>query len=53
MNKVSTRLNSIGNKIVNKRGCGKANKFDSIIYHCFIYGFVEHKIYVRLHKDVT
>lgn len=53
MNKVSTQLGSIGNKIANKRGCGEANKFDSIIYHCFIYGLVEHKTYDYLHKDAA
>ncbi len=29
------------------------NKFGSIIYHCFICNFFEHKIYDCLHKDVS
>jgi hypothetical protein len=41
------------NKSGNKRGCGEANKFDSIIYQCFIYNSIEHKIYNCPHKDAT
>ncbi len=54
MNGVLTQTNGgIGNKFGNKRGCGEANKFDSIIYPCLIYNYVEHKIYNCPHKDAT
>jgi hypothetical protein len=52
MNGVSTQPNGIRNKSNNKRGSRKVNKSDSIIYHCFVYNFFEHKIYDCLHKDV-
>ncbi len=41
----------IRNKYGNKRGRGEANKSSSIIYHCFICNFVEHKIYDYFHKN--
>jgi hypothetical protein len=54
VNGVLTQTNGgIGNKFGNKRGCGEANKFDSIIYPCLIYNYVEHKIYNCPHKDAT
>jgi hypothetical protein len=39
------------NKSSNKRCREEVNKFGSIIYHCFIYNFIEHKIYDCPHKD--
>jgi hypothetical protein len=54
MNGVSTQISGgIGNKFGNKRGHGEANKSNSIIYWCFIYNFIEHKIYNCPHKDST
>jgi hypothetical protein len=54
LNGVSTQTNGgARNKVNNKRGGEKPNKFDSIIYHCFIYNYVEHKIYYYPHKDIT
>ncbi len=44
---------SIGNKSSSKVGHGKANKYNSIIYYCYICKFVEHKIYDYFHKDAT
>jgi len=41
------------NKFGNKRGHKKTNKSSSIIYYCFIYNYVEHKIYNYPHKDVA
>ncbi len=41
------------NKSGNKGGCGKTNKYGSIIYRCFICNFIEHKIYDYFHKDVA
>ncbi len=41
----------IENKSDNKKGWGKKNKFGSIIYQCFIYNSIEHKIYNCFHKD--
>jgi hypothetical protein len=37
----------------NKRNLGKVTKSNSIIYHCFICSFVEHKTYDYLHKNVV
>ncbi len=52
VNGISTQTNgSTGNKSSNKKGCGKANKYGSIIYHCFICNSVEHKIYDYPCKD--
>jgi hypothetical protein len=39
----------IGNQSNNKGGCEKTNKSNSILYHCFYYNFVEHKIYIYPH----
>lgn len=53
MNGVSAQIGgSSRNKFGNKRGCGKINKYGSIIYCCFICNCVEHKIYDYPHKDV-
>jgi hypothetical protein len=52
VNGVSTQLNGTRSKSNNKGGHEKVNKFGSIIYHCFICNFFEHKIYDCLHKDV-
>ncbi len=38
------------NKFDNKGHHGDVKKFDSIIYYCFIYNYVEHKIYDYPHK---
>ncbi len=35
----------------NKRGPREVNKFNSIIYHCFVYNSIEHKIYNYHNKD--
>jgi hypothetical protein len=35
----------------NKRGLREVNKFNSIIYHCFVYNSIEHKIYNYHNKD--
>ncbi len=35
----------------NKRGHEEVNKSSSIIYHCFIYNSIEHKIYNYPNKD--
>ncbi len=43
----------MGNQSNNKGGCKETNKSSSILYHCFICNFVEHKIYDYPHKDVT
>jgi hypothetical protein len=51
MNRVLAQLGGTGNKSDNKRGHREANKFGSIIYHCFICNFIENKIYECLHKD--
>jgi hypothetical protein len=54
MNGILAQTNGgIGNKSDNKRGCGKTNKFSSIIYQCFICNSIEHKIYNFFHKDVA
>ncbi len=53
MNGVSTQPSGIGKKSNNKGGYRKVNKYDSIIYHCFICNFFEHKIYDCLHKDIS
>lgn len=46
MNGILAQYNgSTKNKSNNKGNWGKVNKFGSIIYRCFIYNFVEHKIY--------
>ncbi len=46
MNGILTQTGGgIGKKSDNKRGRGEANKSSSIIYHCFIYNSIEHKIY--------
>ncbi len=45
MNGVATQTNGgTRNKYDNKRGCGEANKFGSIIYRCFICNFIEHNL---------
>jgi hypothetical protein len=44
---------STRNKSSNKGSWGEVNKSGSIIYRCFVYDFVEHKIYNYPFKDVT
>jgi hypothetical protein len=53
MNGILAQLGSTRNKSNKKGGCGKANKFNTIIYYSFICNFVEHKIYGYFHKDIT
>jgi hypothetical protein len=54
MNGVLAQTNGgAGKKFNNKSRREKKNKFDSIIYHCFICNFVEHKIYNYPHKDIA
>jgi hypothetical protein len=51
VNGVSIQPNGTRIKFNNKGGRKEANKYNSIIYCCFIYNFVEHKIYDYPHKD--
>ncbi len=54
MNGISTQTNGgAGNDFSNKRGRKKTNKFDSIIYHCFICNSIKHQIYEYPHKDIA
>ncbi len=48
------QLNLVVQKLFgNKRGRGEANKFSSIIYHCFICNSIKHKIYDYPCKDAA
>jgi hypothetical protein len=52
MNGISTQIGGgTRNKSCSKGGHKEVNKFGFIIYHCFIFNFIEHKIYNYLHKD--
>jgi hypothetical protein len=53
MNGVLKQHGGIRNKSNNKRGHKRTNKSNSNIYCCFIYNFVEHKIYDCHYKDKT
>jgi len=54
MNGVSAQINGgTRNKSSNKGSWGEINKSGSIIFQCFVYNFIEHKIYNYPFKGVT
>jgi hypothetical protein len=54
MNGVSAQINGgTRNKFGNKGNWGEINKSSSIISQCFVYSFIEHKIYNYPFKGVT
>jgi len=54
MNGVSAQINGgTTNKSGNKSSWGEINKSGSIISQCFVYSFIEHKIYNYPLKGVT
>jgi hypothetical protein len=54
MNGVSAQINGgTRNKFGNKGNWGEINKSSSIISQCFVYSFIEHKIYNYPLKGVT